>query len=120
MKYTAEERLEIGRQVYTEEISEAEAEIKYAVGRTSIQNYVRLYKRSNGINIKRRKPATSDTPVYSPPETALSAYEAMSKDELINELIKAKANEARAKKGYEVKGVGASKEYISLSSKNSK
>ncbi len=44
----------------------------------------------------------------------------MSKDELINELIRAKANEARAKKGYEVKGDGASKEYISLNNRNSK
>ena len=44
----------------------------------------------------------------------------MSKEELINELIKAKANELRAKKGYEVKGVGANKEFIPLSNKNSK
>ena len=44
----------------------------------------------------------------------------MTKEELINELILAKINEARAKKGYEVKGVGSSKEYISLNSKNSK
>ena len=50
----------------------------------------------------------------------IEAYQAMSKDELINELIKAKVNEARAKKGYEVKGVGADKEFISLNSKNSK
>lgn len=45
---------------------------------------------------------------------------AMSKEELINELILAKANELRAKKGYEVKGVGASREYISLNSRNTK
>ena len=40
--------------------------------------------------------------------------------ELIEELIKAKINEARAKKGYEVKGVGQNKEFISLNNKNSK
>ena len=50
----------------------------------------------------------------------IDAYMAMSKEELINELIISKANELRAKKGYEVKGVGSSKEYISLNSKNSK
>ena len=38
----------------------------------------------------------------------------------INELIKAKANELRAKKGYEVKGAGANKEFISLNNKNTK
>jgi transposase len=45
---------------------------------------------------------------------------AMSKEELIDELIRAKVNEARAKKGYEVKGDGTSKEYSSLSNKNFK
>jgi transposase len=44
----------------------------------------------------------------------------MSKAELINELIKAKVNEARAKKGYQVKGDGPNKEYSSLNNKNSK
>ena len=47
-------------------------------------------------------------------------FREMSKEELINELIKAKANELRAKKGYEVKGVGANKEYVSLNNKNTK
>ena len=44
----------------------------------------------------------------------------MSKEQLIEELIKAKINEARAKKGYEVKGVGPNKEFITLNNKNSK
>jgi transposase len=39
---------------------------------------------------------------------------------LINELILAKANELRAKKGYEVKGDGANKEFISINNKNMK
>ena len=34
--------------------------------------------------------------------------------------VKEKANELRAKKGYEVKGVGADKEFIPLNNKNSK
>ena len=44
----------------------------------------------------------------------------MTKDQLIEELIKSKINEARAKEVYEVKGDGQNKEFISLSSKNSK
>ena len=80
------------------ELSEAEAEIKYAIGRTCIQNYVRLYKETSGISIRRRKRTSTDTILYSPVETALPAYEAMTKEELINELIKAKANEVWAKK----------------------
>ena len=42
------------------------------------------------------------------------------KEEVINELIKANANELRAKKGYEVKGAGANKEFVSLNNKNTK
>ena len=44
----------------------------------------------------------------------------MSKEELINELIKAKANELRAKKGYEVKGDGADKEFVPINNRNTK
>ncbi len=37
----------------------------------------------------------------------LSEYESMTKEELMKELIKSRIREARLKKGYEVKGVGA-------------
>ena len=42
-------------------------------------------------------------------EPDLSEYESMTKDELIMELVKSRISEARLKKGYEVKGVGAAK-----------
>ena len=48
------------------------------------------------------------------------APDAMTREELIEELMKAKIREARLKKGYLVKGVGADKEYILLDSKNTK
>ena len=44
----------------------------------------------------------------------------MSKEELINELVHAKINEARLKKGYEVKGAGTQKEFVPLDSKSTK
>ena len=47
-------------------------------------------------------------------------YSSMSKDELIEELMKARVREARLKKGYRVKGDGADKEYFLLDSKNTK
>ena len=40
-------------------------------------------------------------------EPDLSEYESMTKEELIKELVKARINEARLKKGYEVKRAGA-------------
>ena len=36
MKYTKEERIDIGRQVYTREISEAEAQIKYDIANSKL------------------------------------------------------------------------------------
>ena len=42
------------------------------------------------------------------------------REELIRELVLSKINEERAKKGYEVKGVGAEKKYIKYVSKNIK
>ena len=54
------------------------------------------------------------------PPAKLEDYETMSKEELINELVHAKINEARLKKGYEVKGVGAQKEFVPLDSKSTK
>ena len=46
--------------------------------------------------------------------------ESMSKDQLINEVIKARVEAERAKKGYAVKGGGQEKEFISLSDLNTK
>ena len=118
MKYTKEERIDIGRKVYTRELTELEACVQYQVGRTSIQKYVKFYKESKGIPVVTKKSSSSIQPV--PSQSDIDSYRQMSKDELINELIKSKINEARAKKGYEVKGDGAEREYVSLNNKNTK
>jgi transposase len=44
----------------------------------------------------------------------------MTKEELILELMRSRIREARAKKGYEVKGVGAEKVFVLLDSENTK
>ena len=122
MKYTKEERIDIGRQVYTHEITHKDAEVKYGVVRSCIDRYIQDYKIANGILTGSRS-CGSDSPVLVNKASQpfdIEVYKAMSKDELINELIQAKVNEARAKKGYEVKGDGANKEYISLNNRNSK
>ena len=121
MKYTKEQRIDIGRRVFTHEISHVDAENSYGVARSCIDRYVREYKIANGIPTETRADrAESPALVKQALPLDIEAYKAMSKEELIDELIRAKVNEARAKKGYEVKGDGASKEYISLNSKNSK
>lgn len=50
----------------------------------------------------------------------MADYESMTREELIQELVLAKINEARAKKGYEVKGVSVEKEYIVYDSRNTR
>ena len=123
MKYTKEQRIDIGRQVYTHELSHDEAMQKYDVASSSIDRYVQMYKIANGIPTKSQLPSP-DPPVKRKTRIDVSpdieTYKAMTKEELINELILAKANELRAKKGYEVKGVGSNKEFVSLNNKNTK
>ncbi|XOQ24803.1 MAG: hypothetical protein ACFWTM_04615 [Mitsuokella multacida] len=121
MKYTSKERLQIGQLVYTRQLLEAEACLKYGISRTCIQNYVRAFKKENGITIVTRRPQKhADRVDFSALQPKSSPYASMSKDELIDELIRTKAEVLRAKKGYAVKGDGASKAFITLRSENSK
>ena len=124
MKYTKEQRLDIGRQVYYGEISKYQAAELYDIGPQTARDYMRLYRNENHLPPRRCHNASNDSRYVRLNDLSeadsLEAYEAMSKDELIQELVKARIAEARLKKGYEVKGDGRNKEFISLSSKNSK
>ena len=107
MIYTKEQRLDIGRQIYTGEITYGQAIKKFEVSRCSLKEYVRLYREVNGLPIMKRSNRNGQLSTFENigPNT-LEEYEAMSKEELINELVKARIAEARLKKGYEVKGDG--------------
>ena len=117
MKFTRDEKLDIGRKIYNKELTISEAMEKTEMGRSTVNKCLTDYKRANGIPLVQNGKKTS-RPVRS--SSDIETYMSMSKEELINELILAKANELRAKKGYEVKGVGANKEFIPLNNKNSK
>lgn len=54
MKYTKEERIDIGRQVYTQELTHKEAEKKYGIVKSGIDHYIQDYKIANGIPIERK------------------------------------------------------------------
>ena len=119
MKYIKQQRMDIGHKLYTHELSISEAMSAYGIGESTAWKYLTEYKRENDIPLADQKNhSTSFFRVASTPD--IDTYMAMSKEELINELILAKANELRAKKGYEVKGVGANKEFVSLNNKNMK
>ena len=123
MKYTQEERLEIGRRVYYGELSKYQAAEEYGICDQTARNYMRMYRDTNQLPPKKQtpsyRPATKE-PTQPLPDPDLEAYESMTTEELIRELVRSKIREARLKKGYEVKGVGAEKVFIPLDSKNIK
>ena len=117
MKYTKEQRLDIGRRIYDGELTKYEAAEQYDISPESARNYMRLYRDENQLPPRIVHHSSSSTFRPAPEPNSLEDYEAMSKDELISELVKARIAEARLKKGYEVKGDGS---IILYSSKNTK
>ncbi len=116
MKYTKPERLVIGQRIYEGNLTKEAAAELYDINVYTARDYLREYKAS--INVS--KPVKPDPKRAKPVDAQSSNYENMSREELLEELIKSKINEARAKKGYMVKGDGANKEFIPLNKKNSK
>lgn len=111
MSYTREERLAIGKQIYDNVLSRSDAAAKYKISEGTARDYMRLYRDANSLPPKNRikqENGTVKISVHSS-QPDLSEYESMTKEELITELVKSRINEARLKKGYEVKGVGAAK-----------
>ena len=123
MKYTREERFEIGKEIYEKKMSTVEVTMKYGIAGETVRRYKRYYLENK------------DSETLPPPEKSKSKHikgsanskaksleelEQMSKEELIQEVMNSRIREARAKKGYEVKGVGVNKEFSVLDNKNTK
>ena len=123
MKYRVEERMDIGRRIYNGEMSCQGAAELYGINKHTAKRYLWLYRDTNGLAPKKgRRESLSRNVVKRVPSSSgdMADYESMTREELIQELVLAKINEARAKKGYEVKGVGAAKEYIVYDSRNTR
>ena len=121
MKYVREERWGIGKRVYEGEINRYQAAEEYGISEQTARNYMRQYRFANGLPAKgpvKRSGRESVQPRPVVLEPRLEEYEAMSREELIRELVRSKVREARLKKAYEVKGVGVGKVFIPLNSKN--
>lgn len=54
MGYTREERLDIGKQIYNNEISKSDAAIKYKISGGTARDYMRQYRDVNGLPPKNR------------------------------------------------------------------
>lgn len=125
MKYSKEERLEVGRKIHESGLSNLNAGIMFGISEESARRYRILYEQSQGIkhDSSRAHKCPVDTAALITPGEPMSSsddYSSMTREELIEELMKSKIREARLKKGYLVKGVGADKEHILLDSKNTK
>lgn len=121
MKYNKEERLDIGKRIYDNEITKYEAADHYGISVNCARDYMRLYRDSNNLPAKGHSKEIGQARLIA--QTSCPEYEeysSMSKEELIQELVKARINEARLKKGYKVKGDGAEKVFIPIDSKNMK
>ena len=105
MKYTKQQRLDIGRRIYEGELNRYEAAKEYGINYSTARDYMRLYRETNGLPPKHMKKAIK-VPIHKEP-SGLEDLESMTKEELIQEVVKARIQEARLKKGYEVKGDGA-------------
>ena len=89
MKYTKEERLDIGRRIYTGEMSRYEASEKYDININTARDYMRLYRDTHDLPAKRGTPKNYAVGQTAASAASLEELESMSKEELIRELIKA-------------------------------
>lgn len=119
-----EQREAIGKEIVDGLLKPTEAPQKYGISRSSAQQFATEYRRANGLPVRTRSTSSRESQMVKLKSDTgsfdLEDYQSMTKEQLIEELIKSKINEARAKKGYEVKGDGQNKEFISLNNKNSK
>ena len=123
-KYTLEERLEIGREIYSHQLTVSEAAIKYEINHYTARDYMRYYRDKNNLPVMNSLYAKSQAPTPTEAKTKkfvkYDDLETLSKEQLIDEVIKARVEAERAKKGYKVKGDGQEKEFISLNNTNLK
>ena len=124
-KYSKQERLKIGREIYESGMTFIEAVIVYGFSDETARRYQLFYEQYSGVDHHSGrkippKPSAEVLAKEAEPLEAASEYENMSKEQLIQELMKSKVREARLKKGYMVKGVGANKEFVPLNNKSIK
>lgn len=85
---------------------------------------MRYYRDKNNLPAMNSLYAKSQVPASTEPKpkkyVKYDDLESLSKEELIDEVIKARVEAERTKKGYKVKGDGQEKEFINLNNTNSK
>ncbi len=103
MKYSKEERIELGRKIHESGLSNLKAGKLFALSEESARRYRILYEQWQGIehtsSYGRKEEKITVSPITpGEPLSSSEDYSSMSKEELIEELIKSKIREARLKK----------------------
>ena len=116
MKLMKEQRLEIGRRIYNNEITKFEAAEKYGISVTTARDYMRMYRDANHLPPKKTSQHAqgSEREATLPAATepaGLEEIQSMTKDELINALIWERIDNTILKKKY-AKKVNAKKKSI--------
>ena len=110
MAISKDQRDIIAKDIVDNGLSFAKAGKKYDIPTSTVAYYYRCYIKENGIEPKSKDKIVSKIEK----ETDYDGLLALSKEELIDEIIKARVEAERAKKGYMVKGGGQEKEFITL------
>ena len=117
MKYTKEERLDIGRRIYEGEITRFQAAEEYDISEGTARDYMRLYRDANKLTPKHKGGVSVKSVSANAVPASMEEYESMTREELLQQLMLARIREARLKKGYEVKGDGTVIHYVSKNTK---
>ena len=94
------------RRIYDGELNRYQAAEIYDISEQTAWDYMRLYRDAEQLPPKRATKNTIKTPSFQTSPAGMEELESMTKEQLIQELVKARITEARLKKGYEVKGDG--------------
>ncbi len=95
MKYTKEQRLKIGERIYHGEISKYEASVQYDISINSARDYMRLYRDANLLPPRNLKSAKAMNKSDVLPKTESEKIHQMTRSELIDALLKARAENAK-------------------------
>lgn len=115
--YSKEDRLEIGRQIYQNEISRDEAADKYGIHRDTARKYMRLYRDTNDLPPKNTM-MQQKISIRNNNANNSAGLENMTKEQLMQALMESRIREERLKKGYEMKGDGVNRTAIVYVSRN--
>ncbi len=99
MKYTKEERLNIGRRIYEGELTLAAAAITYDINLYTARDYFRLYKASKNIVVTEGyRSGGRQQRAAAGGEDEKKSYEQMSRQELVDEIVRLKSETTRTKR----------------------